>query len=60
MTDVHGTVLDQGRVQVPGQCMDRVFIEAKTLKETKSIILITARDISKCSKLTIISTSSIV
>ena len=40
--------------------MDRVFIEAKTLKETKSIILITARDISKCSKLTIISTSSIV
>ena len=47
MTDVHGNVLDQGRVQVPGQCMDRVFIEAKTLKETKSIILITARDISK-------------
>ena len=41
MTDSHGRSLDQG-YGGQGQCIDRVYLEAKTLKETKSIIQITA------------------
>ena len=48
MTDVHGHSLDHGRTQNLDECINRVFLEAKTLKETKSIILITAPDTSKC------------
>ena len=47
MTDSHGRVLDSGASTPVGECVNRVFLEAKTLKETKSIILITARDQSK-------------
>jgi len=47
MTDLQGNSLDQGQTQSPGECINRVLLEAKTLKETKSIILITARDTSK-------------
>ena len=45
MVDVNNNDLDMGRGS--GQCIDRVYLEAKTLKETKSIILITAKDQSK-------------
>ena len=45
MLDLNGNDLDMGRGA--GQCIDRVYLEAKTLKETKSIILITAKDQSK-------------
>ena len=47
MTDMQGRSLDQGRAQHSNECIDRVYLEAKTRKETKSIILITARDTSK-------------
>lgn len=50
MTDVQGRSLDQGRAQHSSECINRVYLEAKTLKETKSIILITAKDISKSEK----------
>ena len=46
MTDAHGHSIDYDR-QPAGECINRVFLEAKTLKETKSIILITAIDKSK-------------
>lgn len=46
MTDIHGHSLDSGK-QAANECINRVFLEAKTLKETKSIILITARDQGK-------------
>ena len=45
MMDVNGNDLDMGRGA--GQCIDRVYLEAKTLKEAKSIVLITAKDQSK-------------
>lgn len=46
MTDIHGQSLDHGRQHSSNECISRVFLQAKTLKETKSIILITARDIN--------------
>ena len=49
MTDAYGRSLDHGEhAQSAGECINRVTLQARTLKETKSIILITARDISKC------------
>ena len=47
MTDTHGHSLDGGK-QPSNECINRIFLQAKTLKETKSIILITAKDKGKC------------
>ena len=51
MTDGQGNTLDSSR---SNDCISTVYLEAKTLRETKSIILITAKDansgtVLKCS-----------
>ena len=48
MYDIYGNSLDHGdRHQGSHECHSSVLIEAKTEKNTKSIILITAKDLSK-------------